>query len=178
MGLDNFKTSSSSSTSEGNSNSTDSTAEESAEESNQRLEDHNVTSEKVDIMPWFTAVWDENRQEVVIFKESQAFVEEKTPDHQRFLVNIVHKREYSRIRGQIKGIKHCTVKELFEQDREYAVELIERLKSDEIEDFKEECPVCGEDLLKIGDSYVEINGRSVHSQHNISEVEKKVKVEG
>lgn len=177
MGLDAFKTESSSSTNNTTkSSSTDNNNTDAGSSSGKsQSDDEDVDESK--IMPWFTVTWDRRNEKVRTHEGKNAFLRRETPAYHDFLVVIPDKYDYSRIEKQFKSLKQCSIKEFMEKDQEYAIDLVERLKSDKLEEHKEECAVCGEELVAIGNGYLEVNGQPIHPEHNVSKVEDEIDVE-
>lgn len=177
MGLDAFRTESSTKSKSSNSSSSSKKNSSSSKSSSSETESTEPETKDRDIMPWFTAVWDKKAEEIKTYEGRDAFLRRKTPTHQEFLANIPDKFDYQRIKSQFKHLKQCTIEEFLEKDQEYAVDMIQRLKTDKLEEHKVDCAVCGEELLVIGDDYLEFQDEYVHPEHNIEKVERQMGVD-
>lgn len=177
MGLDNFKTDSGSRSKSSNKSSNDESSSNESDNSSKSNQDVNTQSEQTDTMPWFTAVFDNRDGEVKTYEEDKAFLRRNSSIHQRYLVNIADEQDYKRIQAQFRNLKQCSITEFMAKDLEYAVDLIQRLKSGRLEEHTEKCVVCGEDVVMVGDDFLEHDGEPIHPNHSIEEVEDEVGVE-
>jgi len=169
MGLDSFKTESSTSSSSSTSNSKSGS-------------DGNTTSgatKSIEVdthVPWFTAVIDTNESEVKCYTGKAAFDKPERYGHEQFLGCIHSEDTFKSLEDKCKTMHGCSLEELFVSDPAQAKDLVERFTAESQDKKVTECKLCGDKIPITEDKYTQVNGTTVHSEHRVDEVAEELEI--
>lgn len=168
MGLEAFKSSSSSKSSSNSSSSTQSTS-------------HGVThiteEELKNEGPALTVVEDRRRETSVAYTGMAAFPKSSRHKTEKVIEIIYSQEEYKRLNEKCEQVHGRGLDTLFETDVKKAQDFVNRFSANSEDKKVETCPVCNKDVHLEEQEYVKLEGEIIHSEHKARDVYKELEEE-
>lgn len=170
MGLDDFKTSGSSSSSGAGSTA-------SSGNTGSKLNSVQGISGSGDSGPHFNAIIKRETEEVKCFFGDEAFRRASRHRGEKFLTHVDTEEEFEYLNDRCQKLHGCSVDELFQKDPYKASDFVDRLDPEGADDEEVDCAICDETIIITEDKYTKVEGELVHASHRVDEVAEELDVE-
>lgn len=165
MGLDSFKTNSSSSSSKDSSNS-------------DKLDVSGVNTSRSNRDPHFTAVMDTELDNVTTHLGINAFSRSSRFKTEKIIKIIYSEDEYDTLDKLSSKYHGKSLPDLFKSDHSLAKDFVERMSPSGNKDRSSTCPVCNNEVNIESDEYTIVDNTPVHAGHQIIDVVESMGIEG
>jgi len=168
MGLDDFKTESSSSSNQSNTASPGNNGNSTGAKTSAKGETE--TSQVDPYEPYFTAAVKDEYESVETFKGKAAFPRSGRFRNETVLCVVETEEKFHRLNQAAEEYAGDTLKQLFKKDKEKALDIVERFGEEGQKLQTVTCPVCGGHLNMREETYTKAYGEIVHAHHKVKKV--------